>query len=545
MLSKRLRDPASDGSDINWGKPCRFHGVAYRDGLAYRITDKLDPSIKDPLNDDRYLWDHAVRLTHNQMGENLTGKPLLFEHDKRKRVGTIYHNWVDDEGRLNIIGEIEGRSDLGRWVARQVRAGILTDLSIGYDTAVEPGTRKVLHKGIEEVSFVVGGFFPGCKVKVRASGNKTYKNSSGEEEIQLENKSSTSRDLKIFEIMENPTSSSTTSQTPAAATQGASPTPMDIETSAAPPSTSSAATHVHQIAEMKKLMLQLKNENESLRQVKADWDEEKKKERERYAKENEEKYKQILTTVEELAKDDGETGISDQYKQQVKAMAMDPSGAEMFKNTVRVTASVKRLKTENEKLKKEVEEAKKHQELASSLLMNDPVFTDQRESKRSAKLAARKKNSSSDRPMGGLMEVDREAPHTALPKWLSQLGVNIDRESETWKSYGTSDAPVQQQQQQQMVTGQDSAFAGSAPAVTVEQPISRPVIAGVNRKTQQHRLTPYKSRYNPEIKYPTNPYGNNSSGQRDLWNFIAQTPSSVSLDGALAHLGGKNFAQIH
>lgn len=524
-------------------KPCYIHGIAYAHGMRYRLTDTLDPKIKDPQRDPNYLWDPAVRLTHDQLDEDLTGKPMLIEHKwKYGPVGRIIHSWRDGKNRLNIIAETDQKKDLGKWITRQVRAGLFQDLSIGYDTRVEEGTRKVVHKGIEEVSFVTGGYFPGCEVKVRASKNQTYKDS--EEDFELEH---LERDrLQIVKIMATNATQETQQQQQAPATSSTGGA-QSTETAQAAGSLQNFSMDdqvkiVQALAKLKKENEELRRKEEAWSADKQSWEQQEKKRREDYAKSKEKEYNETMSMIEELTKADG-AELAEADKTAFNALAFNPESAGVWNPVVKVTASNMSLRAELEKMKKENDELKKNHELTRNLLqLDDP----DRDSRRTQKLANREAFQE-ESPMGGLMKVDPQS-QGQVPSWIHNL---LGVPDTTLRVHGIATPPAPQQQAPSQQPAQQQApltmQTGGAAVPPVEQPMQQKVAAtaGVQYgRTAQHQPQPYRGS-NAKIRYPDNPDSmRNQSTHSDVWGYI-HSLGNVPLDGVGAHLAGRNFGETH
>jgi hypothetical protein len=507
-------------------KPCFIHGIAYAQGMKYRVTDTLNPKITDPENDPNYLWDPAVRLTHEQMGQDMTGLPMLFEHDHRLRVGTILHNFLDDDKHLNIVAEVDQKTNLGKWVARNVRAGLLQDLSIGYPTGFQPRTRKVQHKdNIEEVSIVIGGFLPGCEVKVRASKNRGYKNPRQQQE--------SSKQIRIVRVMA--TAGEVQSQQPPAA---AAPTEPETPKMDDP-------QDLIDLAMLKKMMIQLQAENARLvakDQIHMDSE---KKRREEYAISNQPKYEEAMAIVEELAKEDGEP-VSDQYKEELKYSALNPEGKHMFQNTVRVTASVRKLKAEKAALAKQVEDMVKENALRKDMLQDVALLaaTPERDQKRADKVAQR--NAEQQQPLDAIMTPDPEAPHTKPPAWLMGLtGRQMGQSDAVWRTHGIDtnpNPPIQEPVAQPVAVP-----AAVPPTLAAEQSKgATPVHVNASLQTQQRAApTTFRSSYNgSKIQYPRMQGMAASREHTGVWNFLNSIDDSQGFMSG-GHLAGKDFGIGH
>ena len=65
---------------------------------------------------------------------NISGRPLLNEHDSGARVGTCLASWQGLDGSLRIAANVEDPA-----VIQQVRAGELRGLSLGTDMILDEG----------------------------------------------------------------------------------------------------------------------------------------------------------------------------------------------------------------------------------------------------------------------------------------------------------------------------------------------------------------------------------------------------------------------
>lgn len=529
-MSHFLDTNATDDESEN--KPCYIHGIAYASGMKYRVTDTLDPKITDPQNDPAYLWDPAVRLTHEQMSQDMTGLPMLFEHNPKHRVGTILHNFLDKKNHLNIIAEVDQGSTLGKWVARNVRAGLLQDLSIGYGTGVQAGTRKVQHKDkIDEVSFVIGGFFPGCEVKVRASKNAGYKSHTTQEE--------STKQIRIVNVM-----ATNTGEVP---TQQGAQVPQPTQTQA-PPAESQAPQGGAEtdpqvlmgVAELKKMYLALKAEKEALEKKAEGWEEAEKRRREEYAQENQPKYEEAMAIVEELAKEDG-VPVAEQYKEQMKYSALNPEAKHMFNETVRVTASVRKLRAEKAALAKQVEDLQKANTLTKDLLQDAALLAPNqaRDAKRAAKVAQR---NSEQQPLDAVMVPDPDAPPANVPAWLSMVtGIQPGQASQVWSAHKVSQNP-----NPPVGNFAEPTQETAPPTLAAEQTQAATQPRAVNASTVQRQApVAFSSRANPQIKYPRMQGMSASSHHGNVWSFIKSVTDDSAGFMTGSHLAGKDFGETH
>ena len=86
---------------------------------------------------------------------NISGRPLLNEHDSGARVGTCLASWQGTDGSLRIAANVEDPEAI-----RQVRAGELRGLSLGTDMILGEGG-DVLFRNQAELSVCEEGRRPG------------------------------------------------------------------------------------------------------------------------------------------------------------------------------------------------------------------------------------------------------------------------------------------------------------------------------------------------------------------------------------------------
>jgi hypothetical protein len=135
-------------------------------GIAYNCLNKskvLPPKI--PIDTFRkakreeWYKDPNIRLNTNYDTVDLSGKPIFFEHDSSKQIGSIIGSWINGDS-IEIIASIE---DLN--TCSLIDDKKLGSLSIGYDI------KWNYKKDIKEVSLVSEPFFDGCNLSVAASKN--------------------------------------------------------------------------------------------------------------------------------------------------------------------------------------------------------------------------------------------------------------------------------------------------------------------------------------------------------------------------------------
>ena len=82
---------------------------------------------------------------------NISGRPLLNEHDHGARVGTCLASWQGTDGSLRIAANVEDPAAIA-----QVRAGQLRGLSLGTDMVMDE-TGSVLYRSQAELSICEEG----------------------------------------------------------------------------------------------------------------------------------------------------------------------------------------------------------------------------------------------------------------------------------------------------------------------------------------------------------------------------------------------------
>jgi hypothetical protein len=82
---------------------------------------------------------------------NISGRPLLNEHDHNAQVGTCLASWKGTDGSLRIAARVEDKE-----VAKQVKDGKLRGLSLGTDMVMDE-TGSILYRGQAELSVCAEG----------------------------------------------------------------------------------------------------------------------------------------------------------------------------------------------------------------------------------------------------------------------------------------------------------------------------------------------------------------------------------------------------
>ena len=89
---------------------------------------------------------------------NISGRPLLNEHDAESRVGTVLASWEGPRGELRIAANVEDPQ-----AQQQVRDGTLRGLSLGTDMILGMDG-QVAYRGQAELSVCAEGRRPGTWV---------------------------------------------------------------------------------------------------------------------------------------------------------------------------------------------------------------------------------------------------------------------------------------------------------------------------------------------------------------------------------------------
>lgn len=85
---------------------------------------------------------------------NISGRPLLDEHDANARVGTCLASWPGSNGELRIAARVDDPA-----TQQHVRNGTLRGLSLGTDMIMDEGG-DVLFRGQAELSLCAEGKRP-------------------------------------------------------------------------------------------------------------------------------------------------------------------------------------------------------------------------------------------------------------------------------------------------------------------------------------------------------------------------------------------------
>ena len=86
---------------------------------------------------------------------NLSGKPLLCEHDHGDRVGTVLASWKGRDGSLRVAANVEEPSAI-----EMVKNGTMRGLSLGTGMTLD-GDGNVAYRGQDELSICEEGKRPG------------------------------------------------------------------------------------------------------------------------------------------------------------------------------------------------------------------------------------------------------------------------------------------------------------------------------------------------------------------------------------------------
>lgn len=123
---------------------------------------------------------NGLYLTSDEMksmvstGE-LRGVPVKTEHTGGN-IGSVVSSFLDDQGRLVTVMDIEEKSVEGALTAGFIRAGIGADLSLGYSVEVqhskENDALKAGAKKLLEVSIVRKGAREGCHINAYSDDGK-------------------------------------------------------------------------------------------------------------------------------------------------------------------------------------------------------------------------------------------------------------------------------------------------------------------------------------------------------------------------------------
>lgn len=160
-------------------------------GRAYpRIVEGSNSTtrVTSDINDRTSFYnDPAVVLSDADLNRfnGAEGKPLCVEHDLNDKVGYVHHSWIGDGKKraLKIIGRVSLETERGREVVRDIKAGKLNGLSVGYGTDLvsnwDNKQTELMDKNFREISLVFAPFFDGCdlaEMGVTATKNPNHNN---------------------------------------------------------------------------------------------------------------------------------------------------------------------------------------------------------------------------------------------------------------------------------------------------------------------------------------------------------------------------------
>lgn len=170
----------------------------------------------------------------------LVGKPLLLEHDEKKRIGVVCHAWKGKNGSGKVLFEIDTSCDLGKKVHAAIKSRELKDVSLGHIAKLDSSTLKVVDKKPVELSICEEGARPQTHIIAIQASKLKRGNADTSTECGYILKSGAS--LKQSNAtMENPQETTTT-------------TPAPVEDTAAAP----AETTETNINEVEQLVNELK-----------------------------------------------------------------------------------------------------------------------------------------------------------------------------------------------------------------------------------------------------------------------------------------------
>lgn len=500
LSDKMLAQLAIPGA-VNNGKSRFFEGIAYNVALKERRTVTCSDAEWNEPDEEIFYRNDAVRYTRAELEKvDLTGTPLCVQHLKKLPIGTVWHNWLDSQGHMHIIGEVFNDGNLGDGVIRNIDNGVLTDLSLGYILRRNPKTGQVSHKGIDEVSLCTESFFRGCEVSVTASKKQKHKTPVFSPTFRVVNAS-------VNTLSTRPTMESTTGQQGVPAGGGGEP--MDLEAMDQSALIRNVAGLKKQILEQKDLLAQQTDQLNKTQLLANRFQTQDKERREKYATENKPRADTLIQEMKDLAAMDGMeltedfiTGMNDAY--------LSPEGSQLQSIQIMAhrvrhdqAAQIKQLQIDNEKLKGM---------LALGANLAKPLAPKSDPNERSAKL--HKTGEKRERKGGDateMMSPESNGERAAVPGWLSKMmGADfqggaqyIPPPQERGVNAAKDPAPVPVPQQQ-------PAGEGSTPL--------RPG-APVNKDSMR-----------------------NSRHNRELWAFM-KNMGGVPLDGALGNLAGRDFGE--
>lgn len=118
-------------------------------------------------------------IATTQLGKN-GGLPLCFEHDRKRRVGTVLSSWEGVNGELRVCGVVDDAD-----VASRVRDGSARGLSLGSGILQDAETGRKLSVVQEELSLCAEPRRPGCYV-THVDGVEVYGQAQNSARIRRE-----------------------------------------------------------------------------------------------------------------------------------------------------------------------------------------------------------------------------------------------------------------------------------------------------------------------------------------------------------------------
>lgn len=122
------------------------------------------PPPRDPNYKGVYL---GANDNFKKKAQSLQNKPIWIEHKKNTEVGRIVNGWVDNEGSIWALAELDTKVVNGAIAAAAVQRGHLGDFSLGYTVSInqtQDGKYNVGEKNIHEVSLVKVGARENCHI---------------------------------------------------------------------------------------------------------------------------------------------------------------------------------------------------------------------------------------------------------------------------------------------------------------------------------------------------------------------------------------------
>lgn len=145
-----------------------------KESSSGRVENIWNSEISMESDTDFFYHHPQIRLNALCDNLNLSGKPLLLEHDKNKIIGKILGSWiVNNNSTISILAEINDPE-----IINHVDNGEMRGLSIGYIASLKRGlggreeetnNYGSVEKYIEEVSVCKTPYFNGCEINLLAS----------------------------------------------------------------------------------------------------------------------------------------------------------------------------------------------------------------------------------------------------------------------------------------------------------------------------------------------------------------------------------------